>query len=87
MNFDAAFVKENGVEIGIFVTTMDVLNDKMQADNLITHCEERILVGYHVVLVAQDSKSKPHYYGKQDLIRLLESINFSKIHFRRYTIP
>ena len=87
MNFDAAFIKENGVEIGIFATTMDVLNDKMQADNLITYCKERILVGYQVVLMAQDSQGLPHYYGKQDLIKLLEATNFSKIHFRRYTIP
>lgn len=87
MNFDAAFVKEDGVEIGIFATTMDVLNDKIQADNLISHCEERILIGYPVVLMAQDSQGKPHYYGKQDLTGFLESTNFSKIHFRRYTIP
>ena len=66
MNFDAAFVKENGVEIGIFATTMDVINDKMQADNLIKYCEEHILVGYQVVLMAQDSQGILHYYGKQD---------------------
>jgi hypothetical protein len=35
MNFDAAFVKKSGVEIGIIATTTDILNDKMQADNLI----------------------------------------------------
>ncbi|GKS62564.1 MAG: hypothetical protein AB7U98_11770 [Candidatus Nitrosocosmicus sp.] len=87
MNFDAAFVKENGVEIGIFATTMDVINDKMQAENLITYCEERILAGYQVVLMAQDSQGVPHYYGRQDLTRILEATNFSKIHFRRYTKP
>ena len=87
MNFDAAFIKKNGVEIGIFATTMDVVNDKMQADNLITHCEERILIGCNVVLMAQDSQGIPHYYGKQDLTRYLEATNFSKIHFRGYTIP
>lgn len=87
MNFDAAFVKKSGVEIGIIATTMDILNDKMQADNLITYCEERILVGYQVVLMAQDSQDIPHYYGKQELTRLLEATNFRKIHFRRYTKP
>lgn len=87
MNFDAAFIKKNGVEIGIFATTMDVINDKMQADNLIKYCEEHILVGYQVVLMAQDSQGILHYYGKQDLTRIVESINHSRIHFRRYTKP
>jgi len=87
MNFDAAFVKEKGVEIGIFATTMDVLNDKMQADNLIAYCKEQILVGYQVVLMAQDSQGIPHYYGKQALIKRLEATNFCTIHFRRYTKP
>jgi hypothetical protein len=85
MNFDAAFVKENGVEIGIFATTMDVINDKMQADNLIRYCEEKILVGYQVVLMAQDIQGIPHYHGKQNLVSIFEDTNFSKVHFRRYT--
>jgi hypothetical protein len=85
MNFDVAIVKKNGVEIGVFATTMDIINDKMQAHNLIKYCEEKILVGYQVVLMAQDTRGIPHYYGKQDLVSLLEATNFSKIHFRRYT--
>jgi hypothetical protein len=87
MNYDAAFIKENGVEIGIFATTMNIINDKMQADNLIKYCENQILAGYQVVLMAQDSQGIPHYYGKQSLVRILEAINFSEIHFRRYTKP
>jgi hypothetical protein len=85
MNFDAAFMKKNGAEFGIYATTMDIINDKLQADNLITYCKERILVGYQVVLMAQDNQGKPHYYGSQDLTRFLEDTNFSKIHFKRYT--
>jgi hypothetical protein len=85
MNFNAAFARKNGVEIGIFATTMDIINDKIQADNLIRYCEKRILAGYRVVLMAQDSQGRPHYHGKQELFRLLEDTNFSKINFRRYT--
>jgi hypothetical protein len=87
MNFDAAFITEQDVEIGIFATTMDVLSNEKEADNLIRYCKKRIFVGFQVVLMAQDGQGIPHYYGKQDLIRLVESTTFSKIHFRRYTIP
>lgn len=87
MNFDAAFIKKDDVEFGIFATTMDVLSNEKEADNLITYCKEHILVGYQVVLMAQDSQDIPHYYGKQDLVRLLEATNFNTIHFRRYTKP
>ena len=84
MNFDAAFVNKHGVEFVIFATTMDIISNEEQTDNLIKYCEERIFVGYQVVLMAQDSQGKSHYYGKKDLIGLLEAINSSKIHFRRY---
>ena len=58
MNFDAAFITEQGVEIGIFATTMDVLSNEKEADNLIRYCKERIFVGFQVVLMAQD---RPRY--------------------------
>ena len=83
MNFDGALIKEQDVEIGIVSTTMDVLSNEKEADNLIRYCKERIFVGFQVVLMAQDGQGIPHYYGKQDLIRLLKATTFSKIHFRR----
>ena len=87
MNFDAAFITKQGVEIYIFSTTMDVLSNEKEADNLIRYCKKRIFEGFQVVLMAQDGQGIPHYYGKQDLRRLLEATTFSKIHFRRYTVP
>jgi hypothetical protein len=87
MNFDAAIIKEHCVEIGIFATTMDILSNEKEADNLIRYVRKRIFAGFQVVLMAQDGQGTPHYYGKQHLIRLLDNTTFSKIHFRRYTIP
>ena len=87
MNFDGALIKEQGIEFGIFITTMDIFKNQSQAGKLIKYCEERIFPIYQVVLMAQDSQGIPHYYGKQDLIRLLKVTNFNKIPFRRYTLP
>lgn len=86
MNFDGAFIKEQGIEFAIFSTTIDILKDQEKANKLIKYCEERVFPGYRVVLMAQDSQGKPHYFGKKDLITILENIKFDKIHFRRYTI-
>lgn len=32
MNFDGALIKEHGIEFGVFITTMDILNDKEEAN-------------------------------------------------------
>ena len=60
MNFDGALIKEQDVEIGIVSTTMDVLSNEKEADNLIRYCKERIFVGFQVVLMAQDGQGMPH---------------------------
>ena len=35
MNFDGALIKEQGIEFGIFITTMDILKNQSQAGKLI----------------------------------------------------
>ena len=60
MNFDGALIKEQDVEIGIVSTTMDVLSNEKEADNLIRYCKKRIFVGLQVVLMAQDGQGMPH---------------------------
>lgn len=42
MNFDAAFIKERGVEFVIFATTIDITSNGEQANNMIKYYEERI---------------------------------------------
>ena len=86
MIFEGALIKEQGVTFGIIVVKMSVIQNRREANILISNAEQNIFRGVPVVLMAQDARGKPYYYGRQDITRFLSNISLHSIPWRKYTM-
>jgi len=83
MTFDGAIIREQGVTFGIAVVKSHVLNTTEVNESILTF--QRILGVAPVVLMAQDSRGVPTYYGRKDIVNFLASIDMSRIPWKTYT--
>jgi hypothetical protein len=85
MQFEGSVVKEQGVTFGIVVVKSYVLSnegDKRQMTNL----GIRAFGMMPIILMAQDSRGIPTYFGRKDIVGFLSHINPARIPWKRYTI-
>ncbi len=74
LRFQGALIKEQGITFGIVVTRIDIINNRKVANELIDTCQEQFFLGCPVVLMAQDGRGVPRYYGRQDITKFLSDI-------------
>lgn len=86
MQLQGAFLKEQGVNFGILVVKSHVLNNHTEAQKTIHEASQRLFNGYPVILMAQDSRGTPSYYGRRDIAKFLANVPLGNIPFKRYTI-
>jgi hypothetical protein len=84
MTFEGAVVREQGVTFGIVIVKEYVLRDSNTANNLIA-AYQPVLGVAPVVLMAQDSRGTPTYYGRKDIVDFLANIDFRRIPWQQYT--
>ena len=82
---DAAIVKEQGVTFAIAVVKSYILNSPSE--------RERALVSFQglfphmpIILMAQDARGIPHYWGRRDIVNFLANVPMSCIPWKRYTV-
>lgn len=85
MRMEAAVIREQGVEFAVVVVKRSVLSFKPDADNFIRLCRP-IFGSKPVVLMAQDSRGIPTYYGRPDLVRFLANTHPGRLPWRRYDL-
>jgi len=85
MTFDGALVREQGVTFGIVVVKNHVLNSSGEAGRAIAAFRP-VFPGVPLVLMAQDSRGVPTYYGRSDIVQFLASISPSRIPWKQYTV-
>jgi hypothetical protein len=84
MNFEGAVIKEQGVTFAIAIVRNTVLqspNERQKAQAAFT----QVFEGLPVVLMAQDGRGRPSYWGRTDLSRFLANVPLNAIPWRRYT--
>lgn len=86
MQFEGARVREQGVEFAVVIVRQSVLQNRSQADSLIADFQRRVFGGVPVVLMAQDARGIPTYYGRQDISRFLANVPIETIPWRQYTL-
>jgi hypothetical protein len=84
MTFEGAVVKEQGVTFGIVIVKESAIRDSSTAQDLIAQFQPIIGVA-PVVLMAQDSRGTPKYYGRKDIVDFLARIDFRRIPWKKYT--
>ena len=79
-----AVIKERGVKFAIVIVKPHLLLS--QTDSQTTaQAFEPYFPAMPIVLMAQDARGKPSYWGRKDIIRFLSKVPFEKIQWVEYT--
>jgi hypothetical protein len=84
-SFDGAVVSEQGVTFGIAIVRMPLLSDTAARDQAVLEFSE-VFGGIPTVLMAQDGRGVPTYFGRPDIVDFLASIHMEQIPWQRYTV-
>ena len=84
MKFQGAVIKEQGITFAIVIVKKYVTGTRSEASRTIASFQH-IFPGIPIVLMAQDSRGKPTYYGRKDIVRFLAKVPLSAIPWKEYT--
>jgi hypothetical protein len=84
MTFDGAVIKKDRVTFAIAVVRENVL--RVASDRATALAQFTAIFRLPTVLMAQDSRGVPEYFGRPDIVRFLANIHPSQIPWRKYTL-
>ncbi|MDA8124057.1 MAG: hypothetical protein M0009_02550 [Deltaproteobacteria bacterium] len=85
MRFQGALIKEQGVTFAVVIVKKPFVDNRIEANKAIKSFQP-IFPGIPIVLMAQDHRGTPEYYGRQDLSRFLANVPVSAIPWKEYTV-
>lgn len=84
MTFEGAVIREQGVEFAIVIVKRHVIQNRIEANRAVVAFGPHF--GVPVVLMAQDSRGVPTYYGRNDLVRFLANTPLEAIPWSRFSL-
>lgn len=84
MRVQGAIIREQGQTFAVVVVKPHVVQDRSAAANAIQSFTP--VFGVPVVLMAQDGRDRPTFYGRQNIARVLSGVPLHAIPWREYTI-
>jgi len=83
IQLEGAVIKEQGQTFAIVIVKQNVLNssEKDEARSVYSN----YFPGIPIILMAQDSRKVPTYYGRPDIVRFLSKLSISQIPWKKYT--
>ncbi|MCB0198066.1 MAG: hypothetical protein KDJ65_39350 [Anaerolineae bacterium] len=85
MKFQGALIKEQGIKFAIVIVKKYVIDNRTQSTEAIDSFRS-VFPGLPIVLMAQDYKGTPHYYGRKDIVRFLSKVPMSAIPWKEYRL-
>jgi hypothetical protein len=85
MTFQGAVIREQGVTFAVVIVKQHVIGNSIEARRTIAAFQP-VFPGLPIVLMAQDSRGTPTYYGRQDIARFLASVPLKAIPWKQYTV-
>lgn len=85
MQFQGALINEQNVTFAIVIVKEHVLSNSHEAEK-IQNAFGTVFGGVPVVLMAQDHKGIPTYYGRPDIVKFLANVIMEAIPWKEYTI-
>lgn len=79
---DYALVKEQGITFAVIVVKSHILNDPVSRNDA-QGSYQRHFPGVPIILMAQDTRGVPRYYGRNDIVKFLSKINFRRLPWKR----
>jgi hypothetical protein len=84
MRIQGAVIREQGQTFAVVVVKPHVVQNSSEAANAISGFTP--IFGVPVVLMAQDGRGRPSYYGRSDITKFMSSVPLHSIPWREYTI-
>jgi hypothetical protein len=85
MEFQAAVIEEQRQTFGIVIVKPSVLNSPSDREEMVVF-GVRAFGAMPIVLMAQDSRGVPTYFGRDDIVRFLANVFIDQIPWKKYTI-
>lgn len=85
MTFEGAVIREQGVTFAVVIVKEHVLNNTFEADRTI-RAFQPAFPGLPVVLMAQDHRGVPTYYGRRDISQFMAKVSLSRVPWKRFTV-
>jgi len=83
MKFQGAVINEQNVTFAVVIVKKSVIDSRIEANRAIQSLRP-LFPGITVVLMAQDGRGTPTYYGRPDISRFLANVPLHAIPFTRY---
>jgi len=83
VTFDGAVIKEQGVTFAVVIVQQHIIEQHSEGNQAI-RAFQPLFQGLPVVLMAQDGRGVPTYYGRPDIVNFLAHVPFQAIPWRRY---
>ena len=84
MQLEGAVIKEQGQTFAIVVVKRHVTDNRHEANGAINSFS-RYFPGLPVVLMSQDSRGVPTYFGRRDIANFLSNRRMGAIPWQRFT--
>jgi hypothetical protein len=86
MRFEGAVIREQGQSFAIVIvnSTLQMRGDSALQDTAISF--GRFFPGIPVVLMWQDSRGIPTYWGRKDIVAFLAKLHISQIPWQRFSV-
>ncbi len=84
MTFEGALVEEQGIRFAVVIVQPHVLNNSGDRQEAIAEFTP-VFGGIPVVLMAQDTRGLPTYYGRKDISAFLAKLPLRAIPWQRFS--
>ena len=85
MQFEGAVIREQGVTFAVVIVKDYVVHDRSQAEGAIRSFQP-VFPGMPIVLMGQNSRGVPTYFGRQDIAGFMAKVPISSVPWKRYTL-
>jgi hypothetical protein len=84
MRVQGAVIREQGQTFAVVIVKPHIVQNRTEAAGMIESFTP--VFGVPVVLMAQDGRGKPTYFGRQDIAKFMASVPIQAIPWKEYTI-
>ena len=84
MQFQGAVIKEQGVTFAIVIVKKHIIDLQSRAKEAIQSFQ-RFFPGLPIVLMAQDSRGTPTYFGRKDLSEFMVNVPIHAVPWKEYS--
>ena len=85
MKFQGSVIREQGITFAIVIVKKHVIDNRSEAEDAIRHFQP-VFPAIPVVLMAQDSRGVPTYFGRPDIVKFMANVPIQSVPWKEYTI-